>query len=110
MTALDIGYVAQEWLAGPRSETRGMFVPVSISQGEDGKLVVVTVELRALLHDTQDHPKPFVPTTINFVDGTSEEYSISGEIDCPTLVSLGLMPEGSGTTNPPTWYKYPTSV
>lgn len=38
------------------SETRGMFAPVSIKQGEDGKLVVVTVELKALLHDTQEKP------------------------------------------------------
>lgn len=109
-TALDVAYTATEWLCGPGSDTKDMFAPVSIKQGEEGNLVVVTVELRGLLHDTQDHPKPFVPTTINFVDGTSEDYSISGEIDCPTLVSLGLMPEGSGTTNPPTWIKYPTSV
>ena len=31
-----------------------MFAPVSIRQGEDGGLVVVTVEMKALLHDTRD--------------------------------------------------------
>lgn len=35
-----------------------MFAPVSIRQGEDGNLVVVTVELKALLHDTQEEPSP----------------------------------------------------
>ena len=54
MTALDAAYFAQEWLCGPDSPTKGMFCPVTISQGEDGKLIAVTVELKALMHDERD--------------------------------------------------------
>lgn len=58
MTALDVAYIATDWLCGPTSSTKNQFAPVSIKQGEEGKLVVVTVELKGLLHDTSDEPPP----------------------------------------------------
>jgi len=57
MTALDVAYRAVEWLAGPDSPTRGSFSPVTIRQGEEQKRVVVTAELKALLHDEQEEER-----------------------------------------------------
>lgn len=55
---------------------------------------------------------PVVPaeTHIKFVDGTEGDYSIEGTMDCPALVTAGLMLEGSGTTTIPTWSKQPLEV
>ena len=53
------------------------------------------------------HSKPVVKkeTHIKFVDGTEGDYLIEGTMDCPALVAAGLMPEGSGTSAPPSWIK-----
>ena len=58
-TALDVVYKAVEWLAGPDSPTRGMFTPVTIRQGEEQKRVVVTAELKALMHDDAPPEPPW---------------------------------------------------
>ena len=53
------------------------------------------------------HSKPVVSpkTKITFSDGSDGEYLIEGVMDCPALVAVGLMPEGSGTSAPPSWIK-----
>ena len=58
------------------------------------------------------HSKPVVSpkTKITFTDGSKGEYLIEGVMDCPALVAAGLMPEGSGTSAPPTWIKSPLEV
>lgn len=58
------------------------------------------------------HSKPVVSpkTKITFSDGSEGEYLIEGAMDCPALVAAGLMPEGSGTSAPPTWIKNPKEV
>lgn len=58
------------------------------------------------------HSKPVVKkeTHIKFVDGTEGDYLIEGTMDCPALVAAGLMPEGSGTSAPPTWIKNPVKA
>ena len=54
-------------------------------------------------------PGPVVKaeTHIKFVDGTEGDYLIEGAMDCPALVAAGLMPEGSGTSQEPSWIKQP---
>ena len=56
--------------------------------------------------------KPVVKaeTHIKFYDGTEGDYLIEGAMDCPALVAAGLMPEGSGIEETPTWIKYPVEV
>ena len=49
-------------------------------------------------------------TLITFSDGTSWEGLIEGAMDCPALVTSGLMPEGSGTQMEPSWIKPPKEV
>ena len=44
-------------------------------------------------------------THIKFTDKTEGDYLIEGVMDCPALVAAGLMPEGSGTSAPPSWIK-----
>lgn len=44
-------------------------------------------------------------THIKFVDGTEGDYLIEGAMDCPALISAGLMPPGSGTELEPSWIK-----
>ena len=58
------------------------------------------------------HSKPVVSpkTKITFTDGSKGEYLIEGVMDCPALVAAGLMPEGSGTSAPPTWIKNPVKA
>ena len=58
------------------------------------------------------HSKPVVKreTHVKFADGTKGEYLIEGVMDCPALIAAGLMPEGSGTGDPPSWNKYPVEV
>ena len=58
------------------------------------------------------HSKPAVKaeTHIKFTDGTEGNYLIEGTMDCPALVATGLMPEGSGTENEPSWIKSPLEV
>ena len=58
------------------------------------------------------HSKPAVKaeTHIKFVDGTEGDYLIEGVMDCPALVAVGLMPEGSGTEIGPGWIKDPREV
>ena len=58
------------------------------------------------------HSKPAgnPKTKITFTDGSKGEYLIKGVIDCPALIAAGLMPEGSGTGAPPTWFKNPAKV
>ena len=53
------------------------------------------------------HFKPVMKaeTHIKFTDSTEDDYLIEGVIDCPALVAAGLMPEGSGTSAPPSWIK-----
>ena len=60
----------------------------------------------------REHSKPVVSpkTKITFSDGSKGEYLIEGVMDCPALVAAGLMPEGSGTSAPPTWIKNPAKV
>lgn len=60
----------------------------------------------------REHSKPVVSpkTKITFSDGSKGEYLIEGAMDCPALVAAGLMPEGSGTSAPPTWIKNPKEV
>lgn len=65
------------------SETKGMFAPVSIRQGEDDGLVVVTVEMKALLHDTRDvAPTHYVEWTVQNGSTTAEfgNYHAGDEI------------------------------
>lgn len=69
MTALDVAYIATDWLCGPTSSTKSQFAPVSIKQGEEGKLVVVTVELKGLLHDTNEEPPMPTQQQVIFKDG-----------------------------------------
>lgn len=71
MTALDVAYKAVEWLAGPDSPTRGMFTPVTIRQGEEQKRVVVTAELKALLHDEEERERLPTRQQAVFRDGTA---------------------------------------
>lgn len=52
-----------------------------------------------------DEPVVKKETHIKFVDGTESDYLIEGVMDCPALVAAGLMPEGSGTSAPPSWIK-----
>ena len=49
-------------------------------------------------------------THIKFVDGTEGDYLIKGTMDCPALIAAGLMPEGSGTSTPPSWIKQPVKA
>ena len=58
------------------------------------------------------HSKPVVSpkTKITFSDETEGDYLIEGAMDCPALVAAGLMPEGSGTSAPPTWIKQPVKA
>ena len=58
------------------------------------------------------HSKPAVKaeTHIKFLDGKEGDYLIEGAMDCPALIAAGLMPEGSGTSAPPTWIKNPAKV
>ena len=58
------------------------------------------------------HSKPAVKkeTHVKFVDGTEGDYLIEGAMDWPALVAAGLMPEGSGTSAPPSWIKNPAEV
>lgn len=49
-------------------------------------------------------------THIKFVDGTEGDYLIEDSMDCPALIAAGLMPEGSGTEQEPSWIKYPAEV
>ena len=60
----------------------------------------------------REHSKPVVSpkTKITFTNGTKGEYLIEGVMDCPALVAAGLMPEGSGTEDSPSWIKYPVEV
>ena len=60
----------------------------------------------------REHSKPVASpkTKITFTDGTKGEYLIEGAMDCPALVAAGLMPEGSGTSAPPSWIKNPAEV
>lgn len=60
----------------------------------------------------RNHHGPVVKpeTHIKFVDGTEDDYLIEGAMDCPALVAAGLMPEGSGETQAPSWIKYPAEV
>ena len=55
----------------------------------------------------REHSKPVVSpkTKITFTDGSKGEYLIEGTMDCSALVAAGLMPEGSGTSAPPSWIK-----
>ena len=57
-----------------------------------------------------DEPVVKKETHIKFVDGSEGDYLIEGAMDCPALVAAGLMPEGSGTSAPPTWIKNPREV
>lgn len=43
-------------------------------------------------------------------DDTWHKYEIKGAMDYPTLISLGLMPEGSGTEFEPYWTTNPYAV
>ena len=56
--------------------------------------------------------KPVVSpkTKITFKDGSEGEYLIEGAMDCPALVSAGLMPKGSGTSARPSWLKNPVKA
>ena len=60
----------------------------------------------------RDHHGPVVKskTHIKFVDGTEDDYLIEGAMDCPALITAGLMPPGSGTEQEPSWIKYPVEV
>lgn len=49
-------------------------------------------------------------TVIDFGGGDISTFNWVGTIDCPLLVSAGLMPPGSGTTEPPPWSKAPRAV
>ena len=58
------------------------------------------------------HSKPVTSpkTKITFTDGSEGEYLIEGVMNCPALIAAGLMPEGSGIEETPTWIKYPVEV
>ena len=58
------------------------------------------------------HSKPVVKneTHVKFADGTEGDYLIEGTMDWPALIAAGLMPEGSGTSRPPSWIKNPVEV
>ena len=49
-------------------------------------------------------------THIKFVDGTEDDYLIEGNMSFQKLIAAGLMPEGSGSTQEPSWIKYPAEV
>ena len=57
-----------------------------------------------------DEPVVKKETHIKFTDGTEGDYLIEGIMDLDALIAAGLMPEGSGTSAPPTWIKNPAKV
>ena len=58
------------------------------------------------------HSKPGAKreTHVKFADGTEGDYLIEGVMDFQALIAAGLMPEGSGTSRPPSWIKNPVEV
>ena len=49
-------------------------------------------------------------THIKFTDGTEGDYLIKGAMDYQALIAAGLMPDGSGMENEPSWIKSPLEV